>query len=162
MSEESSIFSGLKVILAVIASIVIIILLVAPELIGAGGEDAQPLDVAVVEENIKPIGQVATSKAEAQKATPKQEEPVVEVATGPLTGKQVFDQACFACHATGVAGAPKVGDAAAWSPRVAQGASVLLDHAINGFKGMPARGGFALLTDDNVQVAIDYMVGSSK
>ena len=80
-------------------------------------------------------------------------------------GKEVYDGACFVCHATGVAGAPKLGDAAAWEPRVAQGNDTLYDHAINGFMGtglMPPKGGKADLSDDDVKAAVDYMVAGSQ
>ncbi|PNK60150.1 c-type cytochrome [Psychrobacter sp. FDAARGOS_221] len=78
----------------------------------------------------------------------------------PRDGKAVFDAICHTCHATGVAGAPAVGDSGAWGPRIAQGKSTLYDHAINGFNAMPARGG-ADIPDEEVQNAVDYMVGES-
>jgi cytochrome c5 len=68
----------------------------------------------------------------------------------------------MACHGTGVMGAPKVGDAAAWKPRVAQGMNTLYGHATKGFKMMPPRGGNPGLKDDEVKAAIDFMVGKSK
>jgi cytochrome c5 len=81
-------------------------------------------------------------------------------------GKGVYDQACFACHKTGAAGAPKVGDKAAWAPRISQGMDVLNEHAINGFKGnsgfMPAKGGYSHLSDEEVAAAIEYMTSNSK
>ncbi len=81
-------------------------------------------------------------------------------------GKATYDTACAACHGQGVAGAPKVGDAAAWTERVAQGMDVMVDHAINGYQGkagfMPAKGGFANLSDDEVKEAVEYMVENSK
>jgi cytochrome c5 len=81
-------------------------------------------------------------------------------------GQQTFQQACAACHGTGVAGAPKVGDKAAWKDRIAQGSAKLHEHAIKGFTGkagvMPAKGGRADLSDDVVKAAVDYMVSQSK
>ena len=81
-----------------------------------------------------------------------------------LTGPQVFNEACFACHSPpGVGGAPVVGDAAAWQDRVAQGMDMLSDHALNGYQGstgfMPAKGGRVDLSDAEVISAIDYMLG---
>jgi cytochrome c5 len=82
------------------------------------------------------------------------------------TGKKTYDTACFACHATGAAGAPKVGDKAAWKDRIAQGDKVLNEHAIKGFQGkkgfMPAKGGRADLSDAAVADAVAYMVSQSK
>jgi len=81
-------------------------------------------------------------------------------------GKKTYDMACFACHATGAAGAPKVADKAAWTARIAQGDKVMNDHAIKGFQGkkgfMPAKGGRADLTDAAVANAVAYMVAESK
>ena len=81
-------------------------------------------------------------------------------------GKATYTQACAACHAAGVAGAPKFGDKAAWQARIAQGNDTLYKHALQGFKGkagfMPAKGGRADLSDDAVKAAVDYMVSESK
>jgi len=80
-------------------------------------------------------------------------------------GKKVFDSACIACHGAGIAGAPKMGDKAAWAPRLKQGAPVLYTHAIQGFQGkagvMPPKGG-AAVSDDEVKAAVDYMVAAAK
>jgi len=81
-------------------------------------------------------------------------------------GKATYDSVCFACHATGAAGAPKVGDKAAWAPRIAKGLDVLKQHAINGFQGnsgfMPAKGGRTDLSDADVGAAVEYMVSQAK
>jgi len=80
---------------------------------------------------------------------------------GVLTGEQVFEQVCKTCHEAGIAGAPKVGDKAAWSARIAQGEKTVLQHAIAGFQGktgvMPAKGGNADLTDVEVERAVVFM-----
>jgi cytochrome c5 len=80
-------------------------------------------------------------------------------------GKKVFDTTCVACHGAGIAGAPKVGDKAAWAPRIKQGAAVLYAHAIQGFQGkagmMPPKGG-AAVSDDEVKAAVDFMVAAAK
>jgi cytochrome c5 len=72
-------------------------------------------------------------------------------------GEAVFKLACSACHAAGLAGAPKAGDAAAWAPRLKQGYDVLVQHATNGFKTMPAKGGNAALDPIEVARAVAYM-----
>jgi len=82
-------------------------------------------------------------------------------------GKKVYDMACAACHAVGVAGSPKLGDKAAWAPRIKQGSAVLHEHAIKGFSGkpgsiMPPKGGRTDLSDDDVKAAVDHMVSQSK
>ena len=76
-------------------------------------------------------------------------------------GKAVFEKTCKLCHGTGVAGAPKAGDAEAWNERVAKGKETLYTHAINGFRGkafMPPKGGNRKLSDDEVKSAVDYML----
>jgi cytochrome c5 len=72
-------------------------------------------------------------------------------------GKEVVDAVCAACHATGVKGAPKVGDRAAWAPRLKRGMDALALSAIRGHDGMPPRGGTAALTDGEIKAAINYM-----
>ena len=81
-------------------------------------------------------------------------------------GKATYDSACFACHATGAANAPKFGDKEAWAPRIAKGLDLLKQHAKEGFKGdvgfMPAKGGRADLSDADVDAAVEYMTSSSQ
>lgn len=82
-------------------------------------------------------------------------------ALAAIDGEAVYKKACTTCHATGLAGAPKLGDTADWGPRIAQGEALLLEHAIKGFTGkkgmMPPKGGFVNLSDDEVRAAITYM-----
>lgn len=77
-------------------------------------------------------------------------------------GTEVFEGACKACHGTGLAGAPKAGDHAAWAPRIAKGKAMLYDHALKGFNGqagvMPPKGGRTDLSDDLIKQAVDHMV----
>ena len=83
----------------------------------------------------------------------------------PKTGEEAYKAVCAACHGTGAAGAPKFGDAAEWGPRIAQGESVLLKHALEGFKGkkgvMPPKGG-STASDEDVKAAVIYMVSHAK
>ncbi len=82
---------------------------------------------------------------------------------GAKTGEQVYNTACNSCHATGAAGAPKVGDAAAWQARVAaRNKDGLYKSAVSGFNGMPAKGLCFSCSDDELKGAVDYMLGKSK
>jgi cytochrome c5 len=72
-------------------------------------------------------------------------------------GQAVYTAVCAACHATGAAGAPKVGDNGAWSARIAQGFDTLVQHAVNGIRAMPAKGGNPDLDDVEVARAVAYM-----
>ena len=80
----------------------------------------------------------------------------------PKNGEETYKAVCSACHAAGIAGAPKVGDKAAWGPRIAQGKETLYSHAIKGFQGkagmMPAKGARADLPDSLVKETVDYIV----
>ena len=77
------------------------------------------------------------------------------------TGKEVVESVCAACHATGAQGAPKVGDAQAWSKRASQGLTALTQHAITGIREMPAHGGNPNVTDFEIERAVTYMVNQS-
>ena len=107
--------------------------------------------------------------AEPAAAAPAASEAPAAAPAAPVAdsgaGKSAYGKTCAMCHAAGVAGAPKPGDKADWRPRIAQGKDTLYKHALEGFTGakgmMPARGGNANMSDDDVKAAVDYMVGLS-
>lgn len=82
-------------------------------------------------------------------------------AAGKPDGKAVYDSTCVACHGTGAAGAPKLGDSAAWEPRIKTGKAALYASATKGKGIMPPRGGNAKLSDAEVQAAVDYLVSQA-
>lgn len=114
-----------------------------------------------------PAAPAAPAPAEAPPPAPAAAAPAEAPAAAPVAsadnaaGKSVYNKTCALCHGAGVAGAPKVGDKADWGPRIAQGKDTLYKHAIEGFTGakgmMPARGGGAGLSDDDVKAAVDFM-----
>ena len=75
----------------------------------------------------------------------------------PAKGKAIYDTSCAVCHATGVAGAPKAGDKAAWASRVSQGYATMYDHALNGIGAMPPKGGNASLSETDLGDAVGYL-----
>lgn len=77
-------------------------------------------------------------------------------------GKSVYDTTCVACHATGVANAPKLGDKAAWAPRVATGKDALVKSVVTGKGAMPPKAGNAGLAEADIKAAVDYMLSSVK
>ena len=85
-----------------------------------------------------------------------------KTAAGAGGGKATYDSVCSVCHATGVAGAPKFGDKAAWAPRIKQGKDQLHASALKGKGAMPAKGGNPALSDDAVKAAVDYMANAAK
>jgi cytochrome c5 len=84
------------------------------------------------------------------------------VSAGKPDGSKVYQTACVTCHGAGLMGAPKLGDKAAWKPRLAQGLSTLQEHAIKGIRAMPAKGANPSLSDPEVSAAVDYMLSQSK
>lgn len=82
---------------------------------------------------------------------------------GERTGEQIFNKICIQCHAADsiVPDSPKVTHNAEWAPRIAQGLDTLFNHALNGFNAMPAKGGAADLTDDELKRAIVFMTNQS-
>ncbi len=112
----------------------------------------------VVADRIAPAGDITIGEAPALA--------VAAVEDVVLPGDEVYNSSCGACHTAGVAGAPKVGDAAGWADRIAQGIETLYANAINGIQGsagiMPAKGGNASLSDGSVQAAVDYMIEQSQ
>lgn len=78
-------------------------------------------------------------------------------------GEQTYTRYCFSCHAGGIAGAPRVGDAGQWAPRIAKGVDALLASSIKGVPpGMPARGLCSQCTDQDLADAIDFMISKSR
>jgi cytochrome c5 len=129
----------------------------------------------VVEERIRPVGQLAIAGRDnsglrdpggvAPAPAADAGAPAAQAAA-ELDGESVYKAACTACHGTGIAGAPRTGDAAAWGPRIEQGMDTLVQHAIEGFQGqagfMPPRGGHSNLSDQQVRDAVQYMVDAAQ
>jgi cytochrome c5 len=104
----------------------------------------------------------AAPAAPAAGAPAKPAAPVAPDATELAQGKKVFEATCKACHETGVAGAPKFGDKAAWAPRIKLGSEALYTSALKGKNSMPAKGGNAALAFGDVKAAVDYMISKAK
>ncbi|WP_332816186.1 c-type cytochrome [Ramlibacter sp.] len=117
-----------------------------------------------------PAAPAAASTAAAPAAAPTTQTAAAPAAAAPAAaapaaaagnGEAVYKQACVVCHAAGVAGAPKLGDKAAWAPRLAQGMDTLMQSAIKGKGAMPPRGGSSA-SDADLRAAVEYMVSSVK
>jgi cytochrome c5 len=103
--------------------------------------------------------QPATTQAAAPQAQAAQAAPAKPVAG---EGKAVYDKVCFACHQVSVAGSPRLGDKAAWAPRLQQGMDTLVGSVIKGKGAMPPKGGNASLSDAEIRAAVDFMVSQAK
>jgi cytochrome c5 len=79
--------------------------------------------------------------------------------SGGMSGEQVYNQFCGTCHAAGVAGAPVLGDPAAWQPRIDKGMDTLWQHTLNGLNAMPPKGTCMACSDEELRAAMDHMVG---
>jgi cytochrome c5 len=163
-SSDTQFFNSFSVVLGILILFAIVLFAVAR----AVGKDTQgenvlmdPLHLKGVQQNIAPFAHEAIAgqdnSALAALSAPKAD----AAADAPTTGEQAFTKVCSACHGTGINGAPKVGDHAAWGPRLAQGKEVLYTHAIGGIRGMPPRGG-STWPDATIHMAVDYMVSLNK
>jgi cytochrome c5 len=125
-------------------------------------EMQDPLHTKEVGQNIEPFAHEAVA-GQDNSALTAMSAPKADAAASdlPATGEQAYTKVCSACHASGVNGAPKVGDHAAWGPRIAQGKDTLYAHAIAGKGNMPAKGG-TTWPDATVRMAVDYMVSLNK
>ena len=85
-------------------------------------------------------------------------EALVAAPTGPRSAEEVYNSGCMACHTSGAAGAPTFRDAAAWSTRLAKGLDTLYSNAINGIGAMPAKGLCPSCSDEEIEIAVDYML----
>jgi cytochrome c5 len=116
-----------------------------------------------IAERIKPVGNVCVEGEECGVATAASGASDAAAAdSGPRSGQQVYDESCNMCHGAGVAGAPKVGDTVAWTDRIGQGIDVLYTHAIEGINTMPPMGMCAACSEEEIKLAVDYMVEASQ
>lgn len=110
-----------------------------------------------IAERIKPVGEVCV-QGDSSCASAA----VASAGGAAKSGEEIFNSTCTGCHSTGAAGAPKVGDKAAWAPRLAAGIDTVYGHAINGFNAMPPKGMCATCSDDEIKATVDFMASKSK
>lgn len=102
--------------------------------------------------------QVAAAAGTPPAASAAPESPTGEAEAAAAPGEAVYLSLCQACHAGGIAGAPKLDDVAGWTERMAKGLDGLVATAIQGMGGMPPRGGNPTLTDEEIRQAVEYML----
>lgn len=132
--------------------------------------DPRALAPEAVAKRIQPVGRIEfkddpaykakMAAAPAAAAQPAAAQPAAPA--GPVDGKAVYDKACVACHATGVANAPKLGDKGAWAPRLGAGVDALVKSVLAGKGAMPPKAGNPGLSDAEIRAAVDYLIAQSK
>ena len=133
------------VLLGVVVLLVVAVYLLAKLATGGFDVNAEVMTKEAVAARLKPVGE-----AKASDAPP-----------GMKTGQQVYEGICITCHGAGLAGAPKFGDAGAWGARVAKGWDTLTLHALQGFNAMPAKGGAADLTENELKRAVAFLANKA-
>ncbi|MGB5257535.1 MAG: c-type cytochrome [Woeseiaceae bacterium] len=170
MSRDQQFFDMYSLVIGVLAAVALGIFVLSMKMAdltqGVYTRDTEEYRQAVAE-RIRPVGDVyRQGEAHAEPARSVTTAPEPEPVAAALSGPQVYNSACLACHGAGVGGAPIVGDAAAWQARIAQGMETLTKHAIEGYSGsagyMPAKGGRMDLSDEEVAAAVEYMAAESQ
>ena len=156
-----------SLVIAALFGLMVVLILAALYLNSRKVFDPNPIAEARTIERIKPLGGVFAGETGAAAAAAAAQAAAAAAAAGgapfggTTDGAVIYQNLCSACHANGAGGAPAP-TAAAWAPRLAQGRDTLIRHAIDGFQGasgiMPARGGNARLTDEQVIASVDYMI----
>ncbi len=150
---DKSVVTTLVVLISALVLLATVLFMVAALMgvVGNVAPDDGSRKQAAVLERIKPVARVSFT-------VPK---PAAAGAELKLSGQEVYNKVCMACHAAGVMGAPKVGAKDQWEPRFAQGMDTLVSHSVAGIRAMPAKGGNPSLTEANIKDAIVYMLGET-
>jgi cytochrome c5 len=172
--QDTHFFNVFSMVIGLLVAVAIALFALA-RIVASQTQDKQVLEDASyiknVEQRVEPFAQEAVSGQDNTALAIKPDagnaaQAGAGTAEMPKTGAELFQQTCSACHGAGIAGAPKAGDKAAWSPRIAKGMNTLYDHALHGFQGssgvMPAKGGRTDAPDDLVKQAVDHMVQMAK
>lgn len=156
MSKQSELRSLLETVFVVIGTLVGAIIIITFATTKSDTEDAtvKVVENKPVEENVQPVAEVKVAENNSTTDNNSEENSLI-------SGEKISQVNCILCHGAGVMGAPKIGDAAQWEARIAQGKDKLIDHAIKGINMMPAKGGNAALSDEEVAAAVIWMANQS-
>jgi cytochrome c5 len=153
--KSGKFFVGSIVIFLIIFGVIKIVLLSSQDA-GKQAVTSESMTAEDVAERIKPVAQTYIGEAPVVLAA------VVEEEESVGGGQYIVTQVCSMCHSSGIMNSPKLGSKADWAPRIEKGIETLYSNAINGINMMPARGGRPDLSDDDIKVAVDYMVSLAK
>ena len=189
-TQDRRFFEMFSIVLGALVLFTIVIFILARHIAGATQVEWVKEEIASgneQQERLAPVGRVAVAGEAAPEAAPAPAEapgagaaPAAEppggtaapaaqaaaAAPAAMSGEEVYNGVCFACHATGAAGAPKLGDKADWGPRLAQGEDTLVKHATEGFQGqkgvMPPKGGRVDISDEAIKAAVEFMMSKAQ
>ena len=145
-----------------IIGIVMVVNLVLSLVLSRHSAEPGAMTPEAVAARIQPVGRVEFGAGETVATAPSAPQAAAAGKPQALSGKAVYDQTCVACHVQSVAGSPKLGDKAAWAPRIRTGIDALAQSVLKGKGAMPPKGGNASLNEAQVRAAVEFMVSQSK
>jgi cytochrome c5 len=157
---DKTFIKNISIVIALLVVFTLTIIFLSRDIGFKDNEGDNPSRQAKAEERIKPVSGVYTGEAGAAAIEQAAAAAITEQSVafdGSLDGEMIYTSVCAACHTTGAANAPKPGSPEL-AKRAEQGLETLVLHAINGLNAMPARGGRADLSDEQVQVAVEFMI----
>ena len=158
--NDNQFATTLMVIIGVLVATTVVIIIIANVLLPDTNYSEDDLIQGNLQERIKPVGSLAINGVSPVNASEAEETVVASNDAGAAKSGEELYTACAACHDAGVLNAPKLGDKAGWGDRLAKGKDTLYANAINGIGGMPPKGGRADLSDDDIKLAVDFMLES--
>jgi cytochrome c5 len=148
--QDRVFFSTFVGVLAGLVVLAVIFFVIASYVTSGEEGGSLPVDQKAVAERIKPVGEVTVGSA------------APAAGAAARSGETIVKTVCSACHGSGAMGAPKIGDKAAWAPRIAQGEKVLVQHATHGIRAMPPKGTCADCSDAELKGAVEYLMSQAK
>lgn len=157
--KDSQFATQLMVIMGILVALTIFIIILANAIIPDADYSDDEVVRGNIEDRIAPIGNISTTDSPAQAAATVVTAAATTAQAGDaeLSAEQLYAP-CGACHGAGVLNAPKLGDQAGWQDRLPKGVDALYNSAINGIGAMPAKGGRADYSDDDIKKIVDYML----
>ena len=150
-------FMGL---LGVLVAMTLLLFIIAQNIVEPDLKLDDPEVAEAIQQRIEPIGRLNTGDAPVAVAAASPLISEAQAAPGFGTGEAVYNGVCQACHTTGILNSPKLGDPEGWGARLSKSREELVLSVINGLNLMPPKGGRPDLTDEQVEMAVDYMLES--
>lgn len=150
-------FMGL---LGVLVAMTIVLFIIAQNIVETDLKLDDPAVAEAIQKRIEPIGHLNTGDAPITAPTSVALVTKAQAAPDFGSGEAVYNAVCQACHTTGVLNSPKLGDPAGWGTRLSKGKEAMYQSVLNGLNLMPPKGGRPDLSDEQIQMAVDYMLES--